>query len=156
VLAGSCVVHTETRQTAVRTRVRSAKVGIMKIGPRVKVGLGVFLVLGLLAAWQGFRFWWYHAYSTGERTGVVRKMSVKGTPLCKYAEGELALTGSMPGQNVEVFTFSVDHHADSDPIMKQIREAERSGSRVTLKYRQDLKSWWRCTPHEYFITAVEK
>jgi hypothetical protein len=40
--------------------------------------------------------------------------------------------------------------------MKQLREVERSGARVTLKYRQDLKSWWRCTPHEYFITAVEK
>ena len=128
----------------------------MKIGPRVKIGLAVFAILGVLAAWQGFRYWWYHGYSMGERTGVVRKLAVKGTPLCKYAEGELALTGSQQGQNVELWTFSVDHHADSDPIMKQIREAERNGTRVTLKYRQDLKSWWRCTPEEYFVTAVEK
>jgi hypothetical protein len=128
----------------------------MKIGPRVKIGLGIFAVVALLAAWQGLRFWWYHGYSTGERTGVVRKMSVKGTPLCKYAEGELALTGSMPGQNVEVFTFSVDNQHESNPIMKQLKEAERTSSRVTLHYRQDLKSWWRCTPHEYFITSVEK
>ena len=55
-----------------------------------------------------------------------------------------------------VFTFSVDNHSDASPIMKQIREAERTGSRVTLHYRQDLKSWWRCTPHEYFVTGVEK
>lgn len=128
----------------------------MKIGPRVKIGLAVFAVVALLAGWQGLRFWWYHGYSTGERTGVVRKMSVKGTPICRYAEGELALTGSMPGQNVEVFTFSVDNQHESNPIMKQLKDAERAGTRVTLHYRQDLKSWWRCTPHEYFITSVEK
>ena len=128
----------------------------MKIGPRVKIGLGIFAVVALLGAWQGIRFWWYHGYSTGERTGVVRKMSVKGSPICKYAEGELALTGSMPGQNVEIFTFSVDNQHESNPLMKQLKESERSGTRVTLHYRQDLKSWWRCTPHEYFITSVEK
>ena len=128
----------------------------MKIGPRVKIGLALFAVVALLAAWQGIRFWWYHGYSSGERTGVVRKLSVKGSPICKYAEGELALTGSAPGQNVEVFTFSVDNQSESNPIMKQLHEAERTGTRVSLHYRQDLKSWWRCTPHEYFITSVEK
>jgi hypothetical protein len=128
----------------------------MKIGPRVKIGLAVFAVVALVAAWQGIRFWWYHGYSAGERTGVVRKLAVKGTPLCKYAEGELALAGSAPGQNAEIFTFSTDDHSDGNAIMKQLREAERSGARVTLHYRQDLKSWWRCTPEEYFITSVEK
>lgn len=128
----------------------------MKIGPRVKIGLALFAVVGLLAAWQGLRFWWYHGYSTGERTGVVRKFSIKGTPVCKYAEGELALTGANLGQNVELFTFSVDDRSDKNPVVRQIREAERSGARVTLHYRQDLKSWWRCTPNEYFITSVEK
>ncbi|HEX8954575.1 MAG TPA: hypothetical protein VF997_25130 [Polyangia bacterium] len=128
----------------------------MKLGRRVKIGLGIFAILALLAAWQGITFWWYHGYSTGERTGVVRKLSVKGTPMCKYAEGELALIGSAPGSTVDVFTFSTDDQHDANPIMKQLREAERSGSRVTLRYRQDKKSWWRCTPHEYFITAVEK
>ncbi|HXU73972.1 MAG TPA: hypothetical protein VN947_31845 [Polyangia bacterium] len=128
----------------------------MKLGPRIKIGLAIFAVAGVLAAWQGFRYWWYHGYSVGERTGVVRKFAVKGTPACKYAEGELALTGSAPTQNVEIWTFSVDHHSDADPVVKQIREAERAGTRVTLKYRQDLKSWWRCTPDEYFVTAVEK
>lgn len=128
----------------------------MKLGPKVKIGLGLFVLFGLVAAWQGFRYWWFHGYSVGERTGVVRKLSVKGTPMCKYAEGELALTGANLGQNVEVFTFSVDNHSDANPIMKGLRDAERSGARVTLHYRQDLKSWWRCTPHEYFVTSVEK
>jgi hypothetical protein len=128
----------------------------MKLGPRFKITLGILAVVALLAAWQGFRFWWYHGYSTGDRTGVIRKMSVKGSPICKYAEGELALTGAQPGQPADMFTFSVDNHSDNNPIMKQLLEAERSGTRVTLHYRQDLKSWWRCTPHEYFITSVEK
>jgi hypothetical protein len=128
----------------------------MTLGPKVKIGLALFAVVGLLAAWQGVRFWWYHGYSSGERTGIVRKLSVKGSPVCKYAEGELALVGAAPTQNVEVWTFSVDDHSDGNAIMKQLREAERTGTRVTLHYRQDLKSWWRCTPHEYFVTQVEK
>lgn len=128
----------------------------MKIGRRFKIAIAIVGVVGVLAAWQGFRFWWYHAYSTGERTGVLRKLSVKGSPICKYADGELALAGGVPGQAVDVFHFSVDDHSDNNPVMKQLREAERSGARVTLHYRQDLKSWWRCTPHEYFITSVEK
>ena len=128
----------------------------MKIGPRFKIVLAVLAVVGLLAAWQGFRFWWYHGYSTGERTGVMRKLSVKGTPICKYADGELALIGSAPGAAAEVWHFSVDDRSDGNPIMQQLREAERNGARVTLHYRQDLKSWWRCTPHEYFVTSVEK
>src|SRR5262249_37572062 len=127
----------------------------MKLGPRFKIALALFAVVALLAAWQGIRFWWFHGYSLGERTGVVRTLSVKGTPLCKYAEGELALQGGQAGQSVDIFKFSVDDHADSSPVMTQLREAERTGARVTLHYRQDLKSWWRCTPHEYFITQVE-
>jgi hypothetical protein len=128
----------------------------MKLGPKVKAGMAVFVVLGILAAWQGLRYWWYHGYSQGERTGIVRKIAVKGSPICRYAEGELALTGAAAGQAVETFTFSVDDQSDNNPIMKQLREAERTATRVTLHYRQDLKSWWRCTPEEYFITQVEK
>lgn len=128
----------------------------MKLGPKVKAGMAIFAVLGLLAAWQGFRYWWYHGYSIGEKTGVVRKLAVKGSPICRYAEGELALTGGVAGQTVETFTFSVDDESDANPIMKQLREAERGATRVTLHYRQDLNSWWRCTPDQYFITQVEK
>jgi hypothetical protein len=128
----------------------------MTFGPKWKVGLGLFVLVGLLAAWQGLRFWWYHGYSSGERTGIVRKLSVKGSPVCRYAEGELALTGASVGQPVEVWTFSLDDYNDANPVMKQLRDSERAGTRVTLAYRQDLKSWWRCTPHEYFVTKVEK
>ena len=126
----------------------------MAIGRKIKVTLAIVLVLGTVAAWQGFRYWWYHGYSIGERTGIVRKISVKGSPVCKYMEGEMALTGSGYAQP-EIWKFSIDDHADANPLMKQLRDAERDGNRVTLHYRQDLKSWWRCTPEEYFVTSVE-
>src|SRR5947207_3235738 len=124
----------------------------MKLGPKVKLILVAVAFVGLLAGWQGIRYWWYHGYSMGERTGVIRKISVKGNPVCKYLEGELALSGGVPGQQVETFTFSIDDHSDANPVVKQLHDAERDGTRVTLHYRQDLKSWYRCTPHEYFIT----
>jgi|SRR4051812_42769237 hypothetical protein len=128
----------------------------MTFGPKVKVGLALAAVLGLVVAWQGLSYWWHHGYSSGERTGVIRRMAVIGSPVCKYAEGELALTGSSVGQNVEIWKFSVDDQSENSPVMKKLREAERAGTRVTLRYRQDLKSWWRCTPHEYFVVDIEK
>jgi hypothetical protein len=128
----------------------------MALGRKSKLILAGVGVVGLLAGWQYIRYWWFHGYSIGERTGVIRKMSVKGTPLCKYLEGELALSGSQAGQQVETWVFSIDDHKDSNPVMKDLHEAERDGLRVTLHYRQDLKSWYRCTPEEYFVTSVEK
>lgn len=126
----------------------------MALGRNMKITLAIVAVVGVLCAWQGFRYWWYHGYSVGERTGVIRKISVKGSPVCKYLEGEMALTGSGLAQP-EIWQFSIDDHSDRNPMMKQLKDAERDGGRVTLHYRQDLKSWWRCTPHEYFITSVE-
>ena len=126
-----------------------------RLGTKGKVTLAILAVVGVLCAWQGFRYWWYHGYSIGERTGLVRKISVKGSPVCKYLEGEMALTGSGMAQP-EIWQFSVDDHSDANPLMKQLKDAERDGTRVTLHYRQDLRSWWRCTPHEYFFTSLEQ
>jgi len=126
----------------------------MKIGTRGKLILGLLTVVLLLAAWQGLRYWWYKAYSVGERTGFLRKLSTKGTPLCKYVEGELTLIGAAPGTAAETWTFSIDGVGQDIPVYKKLEEASRAEKTVTLKYRQDLKSWWRCTPHEYFVTDV--
>lgn len=126
----------------------------MKIGRRgwgILAGIGL---IGLVALWQGFRYWWYHGYSVGERTGILRKITLKGTPLCKYVEGEMVLAGAGIAQPAEVWTFSTDNKSEDDPVVKALHAAERANAKVTLKYRQDLKSWWRCTPHEYFVTGV--
>lgn len=129
----------------------------MKLGRKVKVGLVLFALAGLFVGWQALRFWWYRGYESGERTGVVQKFSVLGTPLCKYAVGELMITpphGASPQS--ERWTFSVDDRGDGSPLVKQLRQAERTGTPVTVRYRRDMKTWWRCNPNEYFVTAVER
>ncbi len=128
----------------------------MPMKRKTKVILVLLALVGLVAAEQGVSFWWRYGYSRGTRTGVIRKISVKGTPVCKYLAGELALQGGQLGQPQEIFNFSVDDKADSNPIVQQLHDAERNGTRVTLDYRQDGKFWWRCNPAEYFITKVEK
>jgi hypothetical protein len=115
----------------------------------------VALVL-LVFAYEGLRVWWYHGYSRGTRTGVFRKVSEMGPPYCKYLSGEMVLTSTLPGQVSETWEFSVDHDGDDDPLVKQLHEAEKSGARITLDYRQDQGSLFRCTPSEYFVVGVEK
>jgi hypothetical protein len=114
----------------------------------------IALVL-LFAGYEGARVWWYRGYSVGARTGVIRKLSVRGPPYCKYLAGELVLQGTQPGQPVETWEFSVDDDSDKNPLVKQLHEAEKSGERVTLDYRQDLHALFRCSPTEYFVTKTE-
>jgi hypothetical protein len=130
----------------------------MALTRKAKVIL-VLIPLGLVALWQGWRgiqYAWYRGYSRGTRTGVVRKMSVKGPPFCKYVLGEMVLQGSLPGMPYETWEFSVDDERPDAPIMKGLHEAERAGERVTLQYRQDKKALFRCTPNEYFVIGIEK
>lgn len=125
--------------------------------PIARLALIIFVLL--LAAgglWQAGYYWWYHGYSEGTRTGVVRKLSTKGPPVCKYFSGELVMQGSSPIQPAEIWEFSLDNGAESDPIYQQLKAAEHEGSRVTVHYRQDRRFWWRCTSIEYFVTRVEK
>ena len=115
------------------------------------------LAVGLLfAGYEGARVAWYRGFSVGARTGVVRKLSVKGPPYCKYLSGELVLQGAQPGQPAETWEFSVDDDSDKNPVVQQLHEAEKDGSRITLDYRQDLHSLFRCTPSEYFVVKTEK
>lgn len=116
----------------------------------------VALVL-LFALVEGGRVWWFRGYSKGSRTGIVRKVSIKGPPYCKYFSGELALQGAGPAQGPEIWEFSIDGDDDvKNPVATSLKEAEKSGERVTLNYRQDLHSLFRCTPSEYFVNGVEK
>jgi hypothetical protein len=117
----------------------------------VLVPLALLLVFG---SYLGVRYWWFRGYSTGTRTGTVRKVSVKGPPYCKYLSGELVVQGN--ALQPELWEFSVDDDSNGNPIVKDLAAAEKNGTRVTLHYRQDLHSLYRCTPSEYFITKVEK
>lgn len=127
----------------------------MALGKKsIMILVPIALVL-LFVGYEAARVWWYRGYSVGARTGVIRKLSVRGPPYCKYLAGELILQGTQPGQPVETWEFSVDDDSDKNPLVKQLHEAEKSGERITLDYRQDLHSLFRCTPSEYFVTKTE-
>ncbi len=127
----------------------------MALGPKVK-GFLVFLVLAaVVAGWQATYYLFHHGYSTGSRTGVLRKLSIKGPPYCKYVSGDMVLQGNLPGAPLETWEFTVSD-VDKALLMPQLEVAEKSGKPVTLRYRQDLKMWWRCTPLEFYVTDLEK
>jgi hypothetical protein len=129
----------------------------MKIPRKAKIILGVVAVLGLVAAWQYVSYLFKYGYSRGSRTGIVRKVSVKGPPYCKYVEGELALQGATVAQNQDIFTFSVDENDEKSPLIQKLKKAQQDGTRVTVDYRYDKAAqiWWRCNPSEWFITNVQ-
>jgi hypothetical protein len=107
----------------------------------------IFVVLpaALFAAytWITLNF----AYSTGERTGYVQKISRKGW-ICKTWEGELAMT-PFPGTVPQIFPFSVR----SDDVARQIQQA--AGQRVALTYAQHKGVPTSCFGEtEYFVTGV--
>ena len=86
-------------------------------------------------------------YSEGERTGVIAKFSSKGLMLKTY-EGELFVGGNVTPN----WEFSV-----SDPVVvEKIHEAQRSGGRWSLLYRQQLwrQSWKGNTT--YFVYDVQR
>jgi hypothetical protein len=127
----------------------------MALGRKGKIILVLLAAMVVPVSFEWLRLWWYRGYSRGTRTGILRKVSVKGPPYCKYLSGEMAVQGTGLAQT-ELWEFSVDDDRDSNPIVQQLHAAERSGERVTLKYRQDLKQWYHCTPSEYFVIGVEK
>jgi hypothetical protein len=89
----------------------------------------------------------HYAYSSGERSGYIQKISKKGW-LCKTWEGELAMT-TVPGTAPQIFQFSVWE----DAIAHRIEQA--AGQRVALTYQQHRGIPSTCFGEtEYFVTAV--
>jgi hypothetical protein len=89
------------------------------------------------------------AYSSGERTGYVQKLSRKGW-VCKTYEGELAMT-TVPGTAPQIFNFTVR----DQKVARAIEDA--SGSEVILDYDQHVGVPTNCFGEtEYFVTNVRK
>jgi hypothetical protein len=123
---------------------------------KVLLALVPFLLVGLWVGWRGLRYWWYRGYSHGVRSGILRKVSIKGPPYCKYVSGELVLAGSQPGVET-VWEFGLDKVDDDDPLYKELVDLADKGQKVTLQYRQDQAAFFvRCQPGEYFVTGIEK
>ena len=107
----------------------------------------VFVIIAL--AW-GYISIGHATYSEGDRAGVVAKFSTKGL-VVKTWEGELHMGGLQDGGVPKVWEFSVD-----DPeIVKAIQEAQISGKKVVLHYKEQLlnQSWRGST--NYFIIGVK-
>jgi len=122
-----------------------------------KVILGVVGVLALVAAWQFFRAWWNHGVTAGTRSGIVRKIAKKGSPLCRYWMGELVITNqAVFGALPEVWEFNVDAKSDADVLIANLQKAEASGQRATLQFRQDKGKWWACSNIEFYVTGLNK
>jgi hypothetical protein len=125
---------------------------------RTGKGIAIASVIGLLLlllTWQLVRAWWLHGYSQGTRTGILRKISYRGSPLCKYWSGELAVSGSS-ATAPEIWYFTVEGPADANPTVQAIQKVEASspGKEITLSYREDRGRWWSCTPTDNFVTGV--
>jgi len=109
------------------------------------VGL-IFLIGVIFSAYVWITLSW--SYSTGERAGLMQKVSRKGW-LCKTWEGELLLT-SMPGAIPEKFEFSVR----SDELANQLME--HTGQKLVLTYAQHKGVPTSCFGDtEYFVEKMQ-
>ena len=96
----------------------------------ILAGLGVVV---LLLGWQLIRAWWYHGVSTGTRSGIVRKISKKGSPLCRYWVGELVITNAnVIGALPEIWEFNLDVQSDRDPLIAELQKAESTAQWAML------------------------
>jgi hypothetical protein len=108
--------------------------------------LGLLVLVGLIfSAYTWIALSW--SYSTGERAGLMQKISRKGW-LCKTWEGELLLT-SMPGAIPEKFEFTVR----DDELANQL--VEHTGQRLVLTYAQHKGVPSSCFGDtEYFVEKI--
>jgi len=108
--------------------------------------LGLLVLIALIfSAYTWIALSW--SYSTGERAGLMQKISRKGW-LCKTWEGELLLT-SMPGAIPEKFEFTVR----DDELANQL--VEHTGQRLVLTYAQHKGVPSSCFGDtEYFVEKM--
>ena len=108
--------------------------------------IGLVVTAGLIfSAYVWVSLSW--SYSTGERAGLMQKISRKGW-LCKTWEGELLLT-SMPGAIPEKFEFTVR----DDDLANQL--VEHTGQRLVLTYAQHKGIPSSCFGDtEYFVEKM--
>jgi hypothetical protein len=117
-----------------------------KIVKRIGIA-GVLLVVLGITGWLLVAF--KYAYSKGDRTGYVQKVSEKGW-VCKTYEGELTQISS-PGQPIEKFAFTVKEQKVVEEINKL------AGSKVALTYEHHKGIPTSCFGEtEYFVTGVRK
>jgi len=127
------------------------------------------VLLGGWVGWKAMVYQWYRGVSIGERTGVITKISHKGSPLCRYESVEMRV-GQQAGAAVmgsETWEFTIDD--ENAALIPQLEEAERKQTPITVKYRQDSRDinaqpvappnnlpWRYCVPTSYHATGILK
>lgn len=87
---------------------------------------------------------------------MIRKISVKGPPVCKFLSGEMVLIGTPAGGSPTVFNFTVYDDSPDNVIVKKLHDAEREAKEVTIDYQENRARWWQCADTNYYIVGVEK
>ena len=114
---------------------------------RWKLYLGLVLLapLVLFVLYTVVAYTW--SYSSGDRSGILRKFSQKGW-MCKTWEGELAMT-TVPGVMPEPWMFTVRDDATAQKVMSAI------GKQVVVHYDEHRGLWSDCFGEtDYFVDSV--
>ncbi len=122
--------------------------GVVKRHPLASIVAVIILVPALVfTLWTGVAL--HYTYSTGERAGILQKISRRGW-ICKTWEGELLLS-AVPGTVPEKFDFTTR----SDSIAQVLNRL--NGNRVVVTYSQHKGLPGSCFGDtEYFVTAVSQ
>ena len=102
-----------------------------------------------------------YEYSSGERTGMINKISKKGL-VWKTYEGQMALEGiSSTGGSVgaNLWDFSIDgqarHGENAERIVQDIKRYMQSGQKVRVIYVEPVTTWpWR-SKTDYLVQSVD-
>jgi hypothetical protein len=109
--------------------------------------LGIVVLIPALAILIWLAVTLGYTYSSGDRAGLLQKLSRRGW-VCKTWEGEL-LMSAVPGSAPEKFVFSVR----SDSVANEINKL--NGRYVVLYYEQHRGVPSACFGDtEYFVTGV--
>ncbi|AFM02823.1 hypothetical protein Fleli_0342 [Bernardetia litoralis DSM 6794] len=116
---------------------------------KVKViSLSTVAVILLLFIGVG-SFYYLGSFSTGDRAGVVIKVSQRGY-IFKTWEGEMNLNDQ--GNTIEKFEFSVEN--DQTKVIEDLKDAALTGERIRISYVERYRTFsWRGDT-KYFITEV--
>lgn len=118
--------------------------------------LSTILVLLVLIGIGTFSFLYFGTYSEGVRSGIIMKVSKRGT-LFKTYEGQLNMEGfgavNAENEFSEVWEFSVEKsHTD---VIEKLEQASLDGGRINLKYIERFTPFFWRGDTKYFVTEVE-
>ena len=91
-------------------------------------------------------------YSSGERSGIVYKMSNSGF-IWKTWEGEMNLGGVKSGDNSNV--ANIWHFSVTDPILvKRLQDATHTNQHLILNYTEPFLMQYRIGASGYLVTSI--